>query len=54
VCSIGVLRRRKFGVVIFVITYTIILIATPFIEAVRNQPLTSEKQGSCYPSSFFL
>ena len=53
-CSIGILRRRKFGVVMFVITYLEILLLGPLFDAMSNQPADPEKQGQGLPVLLFL
>ncbi len=53
-CSIGILRRRKFGVVMFVITYLALIMVGPFLDAMRNQPATPRQQGQSFPVLVFL
>jgi hypothetical protein len=44
VCCIGILRRRKFGAVMFVIAYTLMIVVGPFLSILRDQPLTAPVQ----------
>jgi drug/metabolite transporter (DMT)-like permease len=53
-CSVGILRRRKYGVVLFVITYLLLMMAVPFISAMRDEPLTPQQQGQSFPTLVFL
>lgn len=47
-CCVGLLRRRRFGVVLFVATYLILLIAVPLLDAFNNKPTSNEKQGQSF------
>ncbi len=53
-CCIGLLRRRRFGVILFVITYLMLLIAVPFLDALHNRATTSQQQGQAFPTLVFL
>jgi uncharacterized membrane protein YeaQ/YmgE (transglycosylase-associated protein family) len=53
-CSVGILRRRKYGVIMFVTTYLLLIMAVPFMRAMRNEPLTPEQQGQSFPTLVFL
>jgi hypothetical protein len=54
VCSIGILRRRRFGVVMFVITYLGVIMENPLLLALRSLPTTSIQKGESLPTLVFL
>jgi len=53
-CCIGLLRRRRFGVVFFVVFYLMLLITVPFLDALRNRPSSLQQQGQAFPTLVFL
>lgn len=42
VSSVGILRRRRFGVVGFALVYTALILISPFTEPIRGQPFLLE------------
>jgi len=54
VCAVGILRRRKYGAVMFVITYVLIIMVVPFLDAVRNRPVNPQQRGQALPTLIFL
>jgi hypothetical protein len=53
-CSVGILRRRKYGVIMFGTTYVLLIIAAPFMTAMRHQSVSSQQQGQVFPVLVFL
>jgi hypothetical protein len=51
---IGLLRRHKFGVVMFYITYISLIVGGPVFEAVRNQAASAQKEGQVGLALVFL
>ena len=41
IASWGILRRRRIGVVMFVVSYTLLLILSPFLAVIYNRPTSS-------------
>jgi hypothetical protein len=52
--SVGILRRRKYGVIMFVVTYLLVMISIPFMTAMRNRPDSPQQQGQDLPVLIFL
>ena len=53
-CCIGLLRRRKLGVVMFYVTYVSLFLVGPFLDTVRDQPVEPQKQGQGLPVLIFV
>jgi hypothetical protein len=51
---IGLLRRRRFGVVMFYIAYTFFIVGGPVFETVRNQAASSQEVGQVGLTLVFL
>ena len=48
-CCVGLLRRRKFGVVMFFITYVSLIMAGAFVDALRGHSITTQQQAQVGP-----
>lgn len=57
IASVGILRRRRYGVILYVVTNLLVLMASPFMSAMRNEPFTPttpEQESQTAPSLVFL
>jgi hypothetical protein len=48
-CCVGLLRRRKFGVVMFFITYVSLFMGGAFVDALRGYSVTTQQQTQAGP-----
>jgi hypothetical protein len=53
-CSVGILRRRKYGVIMFVTTYLLLMMSVPFMTAMRHESVSPQQQGQDLPVLVFL
>jgi hypothetical protein len=51
IASIGILRRYKFGVAAFVLTYLALMVMSPFLSATPDQPILIQVRGTPYSLS---
>ena len=47
--SFGILRRKRFGIVMFVISYLLIMLVIPFLDTSRHQPVPSSNSNRPFP-----
>jgi hypothetical protein len=53
-CSVGLLRRQKFGVVMFVITCVVLVLFSPWLDAMRGTQPSPAQSGQGIPVLLYL